>query len=186
MQPGRRDRRKGGRLGGHRGGGAGRAWHCAAGGGTAFVPSWRPPRRTVPCMWMRPRRAPRPSPARGLGACGVGVGVALVRRADRGLGRRPGSGPGLWEEHGGQAWRFRGVAGEEDLRSRGRGPGSRGGKTLGGRGGGGSRAKLQPLRSRRSAAFLAPSASRPRDAFRPTLLKETGAGRGRRTSCADS
>lgn len=65
---------------------AGRAWHGAAGGGTAFVFSWRPPARAVPCMWMRTRQAPRPPPPQGLAACGEGGAAWGPNGAGPGVG----------------------------------------------------------------------------------------------------
>lgn len=75
-----------------------RAWHSAAGGGTAFVLFWRPLRRAVPCMWMRLPGPPfpyplLPTPAGSLWACGWGWGLLRSEgcRLTRGWG-------GFWSQ----------------------------------------------------------------------------------------
>lgn len=146
-RPGPRSRHKGGGVGGHRGGGRGEPGTVRPGGGTAFVLSWRPMSRAVPCMWMRPLRAPPSPPTRPslrprgwrkapLGSDGL--------RAAPGLGWGLGSGPGLRAEHRGASRAVQGVwLRARDLRNWGRESGGKEqedpGWRAGGPGGGGHR-----------------------------------------------
>lgn len=191
VQPRPAKRTQGGRRRGPPGRRVGRAWHGAAGGGTAFVLSWRPPRRAVPCMWMRPLRAPpsppspRPSP-RPPGWRKAPLGSDGLRAAP-GLGWGLGSGPGLRAEHRGASravqgvWPRRGTfevgGGDLGIRSR-RTPGG----GLGGRSGGGHRRSFSlsaPVGVRHSWRPLPPA---PETRSAAAFLKEprAGAGWGRR------
>lgn len=156
---------------------AGRAWHCAAGGGTAFVLSWRPPRRAVPCMWMRSRRAPRPSPppaAPGL----AGAGGARVRRPPGSARLGRGRGLGCARSNEVRAWRCRAFGrGGGAFEARGgdlRGPrvecwGTRKGRPP---------AKLQPSLPSESRILGALCLPPERRVQQPAFLKEPCAGGG--------